>query len=396
MPTYEDLRAYFNESDALKRVVREASEVPIVTGFTIDVHPMWMFLYDYEEGMKVIHGTGFPAEAWIDRFIRYFPVSPVWQFPDLLMSAYQGYRRRDLKRQVVLWREFSRRYGNKLARSPIVLTVVHKPVRTPVSDEPNNDDADRLRLIAMANASPALVQVEERPQATLAFAPGDGFTTNQGRSGTFGGTLTDTMGSKYGMSCAHVAETGDTITDSAGLYLGTCSHHTKLYTLGAGLVCDPVSLPMPNPNPGNGPSVNMLDLSLIDLTAAPAPARTLSGVAQSLTIGQDVEVDGAITKARCRLGSLAISYAFTQGVSSYCFRDTIELKPRPRFGVGGGLGTVFSTLPTHGDSGAWVLTQDALPAWAGVFFAEDGQRGYCIRAKWAHNWAENRLGALSV
>ncbi len=393
MPTYEDLRAYFNESETLQNVVRQAADVQIVTGFTIDVHPLWIFLYDLEEG---IFGKNFPAEAWVDRFIHFSSMLPLWPFPDWLAPAFQSYRRRDLKRQVALWSDHLRWVGKAGARSPIMLTVAHRPIRTPVSDEPNNDEADRARLIEIANASPAFVQVEERRQATLAFAPGDSIKTSQGRSGTYGGTLTDQHGKKYGMSCAHVAETGDTITDNAGTHLGTCAHHTTLSALGDGTVCDPVSLPMPVPSPGNGTSVNMLDLSLIDLATVPASTRTLSGAAKSLTIGQDVEVDGAITKAKCRLGSLAISYAFTRGGKSYCFRDAIELKPRPRFGIGGAIGTLFSTLPTQGDSGAWVLTQESLPAWAGVFFAEDGQRGYCIRAKWAHDWAENLVGPLSV
>ncbi|HUC16761.1 MAG TPA: hypothetical protein VMA37_03625 [Acetobacteraceae bacterium] len=393
MPTYEDLRAYFDQSETLQSVARQAAAVQIVTGFTIDVHPLWILLYDLEEGA---FGADFPSKAWIDRFVHFFPVLPTWPFPDWPVPAFQSYRRRDLKRQVALWPEFSRWFRKTGAGSPIMLTIVHRPICTPISDEPNNDEADRARLIEIANASPAFVQVEERPQATLAFAPGDGIKTSQGRSGTYGGTLTDQSGNKYGMSCAHVAATGDPISDNAGAHLGMCTHHTTLSALGAGTVCDPLILPMPVPSPGNGSSVNMLDLSLIDLTAAPASARTLSGVAKSLTIGQDVEVDGAITKTKCRLGSLAISYAFTRGGKSYCFRDSVELKPRSKWGIGGALGTLLSTLPTQGDSGAWVLTQDAPPAWAGVFFAEDGQRGYCIRAKWAHDWAENLVGTLSV
>jgi len=277
------------------------------------------------------------------------------------------------------------------------MTIVHRPIQTPVSAEAGTDEADRARLIDIANRAATLVQVDERRIASLAFAPGDGITTSQGRSGTYGGTLTDNAGKSYGMSCAHVAEQGDTISDSSGGHLGTCKDHTSLVKLGAGLVCDPAVLQMPHPYPGNGPDVNMLDVSLIDLAAVPASARTLSGVAQSLTIGQDVDVDGSITKTSCRLGSLAISYAFATAGKTFCFRDSIELKPRAKYGIGGALGTLLSTtLPTQGDSGAWVLTQDATPAWAGIFFAEDGQRGYCIRAKWAHAWAEGIVGKLFV
>jgi hypothetical protein len=392
MPTYEDVRAYFNDSDALQGVVRQAAEVPIVSGFTLDIHPLWTFLYDLEVG--TIGDDGW-REFLLDRYLYRMIETPIWPYADWPVPTFQGYRRRDLNRKVALWSELGR-FGSKLGKSPIVMTIVHRPVQTPVGAAPETDEADRARLIAIANDAAALVVVDERPLAALAFAPGDGIATNRGRSGTYGGTLTDATGRTYGMSCAHVAETGDTIADGAGLHLGTCKDHTKLFPLGAGVVCDPSILPMPNPYPGNGPSVNMLDVSLIDLATTPASARTLSGVAASLTIGQDVDVDGALTKAKCRLGSLAISYAFVTGGKTYCFRDSIELKPRPRFGIGGGLGTLFSPLPMQGDSGAWVLTMDTIPAWAGIFFAEDGQRGFCIRSKWAHDWAEGLVGSLSV
>ncbi|GGN54186.1 hypothetical protein GCM10011349_29610 [Novosphingobium indicum] len=392
MPTYEDLRTYFNESEALQGVVRQAADIPIVSGFTLDIHPLWTLLYDLEEGAIGDDGL---RKFLLDRYFYRMIETPIWPYTDWPVPTFQGYRRRDLNRKVAIWSDL-RRFGRKLGKSPVVMTIVHRPVRTPVGDVLETDETDRARLIALANSAAALVLVDERPVATLAFAPGDGIATNQGHTGTYGGTLTNPAGKAYGMSCAHVAEKGDTIDDGAGLHLGTCKDHTTLFPLGAGVVCDPSILPMPNPYPGNGPSVNMLDVSLIELATTPTSARTLSGVATSLTIGQDVDVDGALTKAKCRLGSLAISYAFVTGGKTYCFRDSIELKPRPRFGLGGGLGTLFSPLPVQGDSGAWVLTMDATPAWAGIFFAEDGQRGFCIRAKWAHDWAEGLVGSLSV
>lgn len=394
MPTYEDLRTYFDGSDTLQGVVRQAREVSIVTGFTLDVHPLWLFLYDFEEGALASDPSG---RFMLDRYLRRIAEWPTFSFNDWPGPRFQGYRRRDLKRQLRLWPEVLRWFGHKRDKPPVVMTIVHRPMRTPVSAEPSSDAADRARLIAIANGAATFVQVDERPIASLAFAPGDGIITSQGRSGTYGGTLKGNAGNSFGMSCAHVAEKGDTISDSSGGLLGTCKDHTSLVELGTGVMCDPAVLQMPSPYPGNGPDVNMLDVSLLDLTAVPSSARALSGVAQSLTIGQDVDVDGAITKTSCRLGSLAISYAFATGGKTFCFRDSIELKPRPKYGIGGALGTILSTtLPTQGDSGAWVLTQDATPAWAGIFFAEDGQRGYCIRAKWAHAWAEGIVGKLSV
>jgi hypothetical protein len=53
-----------------------------------------------------------------------------------------------------------------------------------------------------------------------------------------------------------------------------------------------------------------------------------------------------------------------------------------------------STVPTPGDSGAWVLTDDQPPEWAGVFFGEDGKRGFCLRARWVHEWAQKTTSAI--
>lgn len=395
MPTYEDLRAYYDASETFQGVTRQALEVPIVTGFTVSVDPIWAILYDAEEGVE---GPEFRLGVWFDRLMR-SSWDVQWQSVDWLLPGFQGYRRRDLRRNVRYWQDVNGYRGRGKDESPVILTIVHRPIRTPVKEGREGgegDEADRLRLIEIANAARALVRVEERPEARLAFAPGDGIVTSQGRTGTYGGTLTARDGRQFAMSCAHVAETGDTIFDAAGFPLGACKHHTPLATLAPGVACDPANLAMPTPSPGNGPSVNMLDLSLTELAVAPSSARTLGGVASSLTIGQDVMVEGAISRIGCRLGSLAISYGFRRNGQSYCFRDSIELLRRPRFGLGGPLGTIFSQLPTQGDSGAWVLTEDTPPVWAGVFFGEDGRRGYCIRAAWAHAWAENLEGTLSV
>ena len=100
MPTYEDLRSYFDGSDTLQGVTRQAAQVPIVTGFTIDVHPLWALLYDFEEGL---FGPDISGDAWVYRFLRDIPLSPMWSFTDWPVPIFQGYRRRDLKRKVARW-----------------------------------------------------------------------------------------------------------------------------------------------------------------------------------------------------------------------------------------------------------------------------------------------------
>jgi hypothetical protein len=77
-----------------------------------------------------------------------------------------------------------------------------------------------------------------------------------------------------------------------------------------------------------------------------------------------------------------LSYAFLGGGQKFCFLDVIELTPQPT----GLLGRTL--VPTLGDSGAWVLTDDQPPDWAGLFFGQDGKRGFAIRAKWVHEWAQ--------
>ena len=44
MPTYDDLRAYFQESTPLQNIARTAAIVPIVRGFTLTVDPLCMEL----------------------------------------------------------------------------------------------------------------------------------------------------------------------------------------------------------------------------------------------------------------------------------------------------------------------------------------------------------------
>lgn len=397
MPTYEDLRAYFDASEAMTQLAREASEIPIVHGFTLDVDPLWMLLYDMEDSVVP------DSERYLyDYFLDHHPWHEWWRLPfdfpnSAIQPPYQGYRRRELKREISRWNKIP----SSIRSGPVVLTIVHGPLKTPLkgAPDPGEDGGDIVslrQLTALIDKSPAPVRIEERPRARLAFASGDEITTSAGASGTYGGTLTDPYNNKYGMTCAHVATTGDNIFDAMGYQIGTVKHHTQLCVLPAQTVCDPVVLPTPKPYPGNSGSVNMFDFSLIELTATPVTS-SLGGVAASLTPGQNVTLRGKSGTYKCKLGSLAISYAFTDGTSTYCFRDQIELRPQPVIPIGGALGHLFTPMPTQGDSGGWVLTDDATPLWAGVFFGEDGSRGYCSRASWAHAWAEKEVGnTLSV
>lgn len=398
MPSYEDLRSYFEESSQFQEAARAVSEIPIVMGFTLDVNPLWAFLYDFENDL-----VRRPDEfGWnIDDFLEYVThrersrrfgfCSP---FADLLARRFQGYRRRNLSKPVKSWNALASYFGEK-GRSPVTMTIVHRPLRPPFPDTPEDasDQAQLQRLVRAVAGIGASVRIEERPIARLALAAGDSIQAGTKGSGTLGGILEDVSHAKlYGMTCAHVAGRTDTIKDASGIVIGKCIADTTRVSLPAAKVCDPVVLATPNPIPSNGPDLNMLDCALIELSSQ-ATRLKLGQVATGLGPGQNVTLQGAKTgKSQHKLGSLCLSYCFKSG-QDYCFRDSIELLPQPWGPFGGPIGQMMSTLPTQGDSGAWVLTSDQPPDWAGVFFGEDGQRGFLIRSSWAHAWAEKVAGS---
>jgi hypothetical protein len=367
MADYEDIRNFFDQSDDLQSIARRAAKIPIVTGFVLDLDSSWAIAFDRSNNLIAIPEPR-RTEYEIDgRF---------------LSDRIVGYRRRDLNATLPQWNSYAESYqknhGKKLL--PIVLNIIHRPLRGGAKEK---DDMEWLQqLVVIVREASIAVRIEERPRARLALASGDKITVHGTKTGTMGGVLDDkATGISYGVTCGHVAQTNDTVYDSARNLIGTCIADTPLAPLNAPQVCDPVTLTQPNPIPSNGPSLNMLDVGLIKLKST--VARTaISGIA-GLSTGQWVKLG----TTHHWLGSLAISYGFSDGTQNFCFRDSIELIPRPTGFFGG------ATVPTQGDSGGWVLTDDNPPDWVGIFFGEDGKRGFLIRAKWAHDWAEQVIGA---
>lgn len=379
MASYEDIRAYFDESALLKEVVRNAARVPIVTGFTLDIDPLWSHLYDIENNL--VDSTHVPWGGTL-------PPSSSLPF----QPRDRGYRRRDLHKPVSLWKNETEitRQNTGRERLPVTLTVIHRPLRAArVGEHLDEDDTSLLQQLVRATlAFPVLVRIEERPRARLALASGDQITVPPTNSGTLGGVLNDQAGVSYGITCSHVAQTNDDVYDSGGNQIGICTADTQRVSLPNPLVCDPINLTAPHPIPSNGPDVNMLDCSVILLLSA-VTRPTIAGIAQALSPGQSVVHTGASTgTTKHWLGSLCLSYGFSSGGQDFCFRDAVELVPQPS----GLLGRTI--VPTQGDSGGWVLTDDQPPDWAGLFFGEDGRRGFLIRAKWVHEWAQQSTNSI--
>src|SRR5215831_20765937 len=131
MPTYEDLRAYFQESGGLQDVARGAASVAIVTGLTLDVDPLWSLLYDVQEGLIAwppVEAGHFDVStdlSQLDYWNLEIPVSFVW-----LASRFQGYRRRQLSHRVKQWDQLVDKYRAHTGkeRLPVIMTIVHRPL----------------------------------------------------------------------------------------------------------------------------------------------------------------------------------------------------------------------------------------------------------------------------
>jgi hypothetical protein len=405
MPTYEELRNYFDESGDLRGLAENTARIPIVSGFTISVDPVWAFCYDVEHDLiDWVHGMRSPLDyPW---GLRVVGDLSAWELPSSVTSdpGHRGFRRRDLYTKLKRWLDFEQHYLNVTGRRrlPVIMTIVHRPLAGPLSTRLSNqeyDDQQALQVLVRTTRESGLaVRIEERPVARFAFAPGAAIRTGTGKEGTLGGVLRDSAtNTAYGVTCAHVASAGASITDSAGISLGLCTVDSGRIPLPPATPCDPVTLASPNPIPSNGPVVNMLDCALVQLSVPP-PGASVGGIA-TLSENQDVILNGAKTgKTPHRLGALCIGYRFTepgqfaQPGTAFCFRDAIELLPRPRGLFGGTLGNLMATVPIQGDSGGWVVTEDTPPLWAGMFFGEDGRRGFIIRAAWVKQWAETASG----
>jgi hypothetical protein len=298
----------------------------------------------------------------------------------------RGYRRRDLNQVVPSWQELADRYKKETQRTrlPVILTVVHRPLRARPTPGTTEDDTYWLQqLVTNTREAGVLLRIEERPIAAFTLASGDPIDARPTNVGTLGGVLDDENGSaSYGITCSHVAQKHDPLYDKNRNQIGVCLADTNRVPLGDNLVCDPVVLRAPTPSPGNGPDVNMLDCALIKLNST-VQRPTIGGVAKALSPGQTVLMTGTTTgKTKHWLGSLCLSYIIGTGTHTFCFRDTIEMVPQPR-GLFCG-----AAAPVGGDSGAWLLTDNQPPDWAGVCIGSDGKRGFAVRSTWVHEWAE--------
>ena len=173
MASYEAIRDFFDHSDELQGIARRAASIPIVSGFTLDVDSSWIVAFDRASGLMNIPE---PRRTEYELDGRFFS------------SRVVGYRPRDLNAKLPDWEShaegFYKQYGKKLL--PIVLSVIHRPLRSAGPGEEAGDFRLLQQLVRAVREASVAVRIEERPRARLAFASGDEIAVNPGKSGTLG------------------------------------------------------------------------------------------------------------------------------------------------------------------------------------------------------------------
>src|SRR5258708_31461184 len=112
MPTYDDLRGYFEERRHLREIAGGVSRNPIVTGITLHIDPYWALIHDVSAGLAD------PRTIDVVRYLEYSRLLPhasgfgYFVEPEVgpwnaLFPAYQGFRRRDLYRKFEVWEKIA-------------------------------------------------------------------------------------------------------------------------------------------------------------------------------------------------------------------------------------------------------------------------------------------------
>ncbi len=74
----------------------------------------------------------------------------------------------------------------------------------------------------------------------------------------------------------------------------------------------------------------------------------------------------------------AISMVYEPGLSNVCFKNLFEVRPILSGMINAKISAAFATVPTTGDSGAWIHTSSS--EWCGVLVAADTIMGYALEA----------------
>lgn len=298
---------------------------------------------------------------------------------------------------VTHWKTYCERFENGVFRDPFVIIFRLKPGALA-------DSKVRQILQSALQNSPFFTAVEERPLPRLFGATtassasatklegGILILTSAGKQGTLGGFLEDaSTGRKLGLTCAHVASTGDTIamwddSSSTWIDIGSCIASTKMKLHSAcGARCY------------TNKSAIDVDCALIELdnnfegTPNVAGLGALTEIIRPENIPQDLYVSGGksgVVKVEATKFGIWNEIAISR-TECQCFKDLFEL------GSPGGsympvkLSLLFSKSVQHKDSGSFVMADNAIGGYGlcGHVIGGDGIAGFATLASNMQSWA---------
>ena len=231
------------------------------------------------------------------------------------------------------------------------------------------DDEQIRRLIGTEQL---VVSAEWRPTLTLQNAPGERLSCG-GRSGTFGGFITD--GTQYvGVSCAHVAgPVGAIVTDKYGHALGSVSAQATLTIMARGSVCTPFPPPR-----STGASLNKSDCSLVSMLSPVSRTGLAPSITSSLNQYDRITILTPVNRSYA-VRSLCIASTLTLGSNRYCYSPLVEL-----YAPSGTTG--------RGDSGSWGVNVSS--QWSTMTVGADTVSTFAMDARDVEGWI-NASGTFS-
>jgi hypothetical protein len=350
------LRHYIERIEGLGDFVSRMSDYRITQGVVLDVNPYWLIAYRLSR-------AGLQPEA-IRHWLNYWPPTP--------MESLVPYETIEGDEIDFSWTDRSgwvdaifehilgRRKGQiNPSNTPFLVKAIARPVSL-------KDAEIREKLVSFAALQSFLAIVETRPLGSLAVAQGDSCLAGN-LTGTIGGFLRDTnSGERYATTCGHVASPGVTIT-VAGVPIGTCT-----------LSHPPIQLPKGQFCTSGCPGINKLDFALVDIGNIVA-TNSAKSVAKHIAPKQPILMRGKNGPHQYEAGGTLVAY--DPGISNVCFENLFEVRPAMRAGLlNPKVAAAFATVPTQGDSGAWLET---IPGskWCGVLVAADTVMGYALDAE---------------
>lgn len=229
--------------------------------------------------------------------------------------------------------------------------------------------------------------IEERPLAVLAAQPG-GYV--QGAyPGTLGGYLQDQKGNVFGVTCAHVAPAGLSVTDAQGARLGNVVHASTSTPTLAGQLCNLSTV-----------GASTMDVSLYSFPSSTSRSNC-TGPSTHYGSGQVAQMTGSHSKGPHNyfIDGIGLIQTLHHHGQDYCFSGLFRITTRPTQWLPQIIGLAFTPNPVQGDSGAWILSQGtgSQPEWIGMMIGIDQLDGFALDASLVLAWANSATGStLSV